>query len=298
MAAQTSTVTGDGGPIDFAPTFTYAGFRLGRGHRPVRAARGRGARRRGDPQRRRRGGRLRRGPTASSTGCTGPTCRPRSTLHGIPEDTPTREKRGWTADAHIAAEATINNKRHGRLLHQVVADLRDATGSDGWVPDIVPTELGTGWATRSDPAWASATALMPYYVWKQYGDERVIAEHYDAMAAWVDYVGTRSTDFLVTNPTGQWGNDWLSIETTEGKPLPVRLLLLGRVHRRGDRRGAGPRRGRRGVRRPGAEHRRRDQRDLLQRAELLRVEPVRQRVPAGAAASSPRAGSSGWSTPS
>lgn len=217
MAAQTSRVTGDGGPIDFAPSFTYAGFRwvevTGLSAPPadgVLVAE-----------------EIHNDVAEAGTFAADDTLLNRlhvanvqtqvNGLHGIPEDTPTREKRGWTADAHIAAEATINNKDMAAFYTKWIADLRDATGSDGWVPDIVPTELGTGWATRSDPAWASATALMPYYVWKQYGDERVIAEHYDAMATWVDYVGTRTTDFLVTNSTGAWGNDWLSIETTDGK---------------------------------------------------------------------------------
>lgn len=217
MAAQTSRITGDGGPLDFAPAFTYAGFRwvevTGLSAAPT-----------GDvlvaeeihndvPQ------------AGSFTSADDLLNRlhvaNRQTqvngLHGIPEDTPTREKRGWTADAHIAAEATINNYDMAAFYSKWTADLRDATGPDGWVPDIVPTELGTGWATRSDPAWAAATALMPYYVWKQYGDRRIVQEHYDSIVAWVDYVGTRSTDFLVTRPTGAWGNDWLGIESTDGK---------------------------------------------------------------------------------
>ncbi len=217
MAQQTSRVTGDGSAIDFAPSYTYAGFRwvevtgLSEApgpttivaeeiHNDVEVA---GAFTAADDL-------LTRLHKANvQTQVNG--------LHGLPEDTPTREKRGWTADAHIAAEATINNKNMAAFYSKWIADIRDATGPDGWVPDIVPTELGTGWATRSDPAWASATALMPYYVWKQYGDRRVVEDHYESVAKWVEYVGSKTTDHLVTGNTGAWGNDWLSIETTDGK---------------------------------------------------------------------------------
>jgi alpha-L-rhamnosidase len=217
LAQQTSKVTGDGGAVSFAPSYTYAGFRWAEVtglsqaptagtivaeeiHNDVEVAGSFSA----------ANDMLNRLHTASvQTQVNG--------MHGIPEDTPTREKRGWTADAHIAAEATMNNKDMAAFYTKWITDIRDATGSDGWVPDIVPTELGAGWTTRSDPAWASATALMPYYAWKQYGDRDIVEDHYESVAKWVDYVGTKTTDHLVTSATGAWGNDWLSIETTDGK---------------------------------------------------------------------------------
>ncbi|WP_456697141.1 family 78 glycoside hydrolase catalytic domain [Aeromicrobium sp. P5_D10] len=217
MAQQTSKITGNGSSVNFAPSYTYAGFRWAEVtglsqaptagtivaeeiHNDVEVAGSFSA----------ANDLLNRLHTADvQTQVNG--------MHGIPEDTPTREKRGWTADAHIAAEATMNNKDMAAFYTKWITDIRDATGSDGWVPDIVPTELGAGWTTRSDPAWASATALMPYYAWKQYGDRDIVEDHYESVAKWVDYVGTKTTDNLVTHPTGAWGNDWLSIETTDGK---------------------------------------------------------------------------------
>lgn len=138
-------------------------------------------------------------------------------LHGFPEDTPTREKRGWMADAHIAAEATISNRGMAAFYTKWVTDIRDAAQPSGLVPDIVPNELGSTWMTRSDPAWGAAAFLVPYYAWKYYGDERIVAENYEMMKKYVQYVGTRTTDFIVTNPTGTWGNDWVAIESTDSK---------------------------------------------------------------------------------
>lgn len=215
-AQQTSTVTGAGGPLVFRPSYGYAGFRYAEVtgltsaptvdtvvaeeiHNDVEKV----------------------GTFTSSedilnrlhvadlqTQVNG--------LHGIPEDTPTREKRGWMADAHVAAEATMGNYDMAAFYTKWTADIRDAQRPDGRIPDIVPNELG-GWENGSDPAWAVAGVLVPFYAWEDYADDGLIAANYDTMAEWVDYVGTTTTDDIVTNPTEQWGNDWVSIEQTDGR---------------------------------------------------------------------------------
>ena len=216
-ARQTATVIGDGQPLVFSPSYTYAGFRWvevsGLGHAPVgsevvaqeihNAVAPTGSFSSSDAFL----NRLHKANTQTQV----------NGLHGLPEDTPTREKRGWMADAHVAAEATMNNYDMAGFYTKWVQDITDATAANGKVPDIVPNELGGGWVSRSDPAWASATVLVPYYSWKYYDDLRIIEEHYDAMDRWMTYVGTTTTDYLVTNPTGHWGDDWLSLETTYSK---------------------------------------------------------------------------------
>ncbi|MGH1565555.1 family 78 glycoside hydrolase catalytic domain [Mumia sp. DW29H23] len=137
-------------------------------------------------------------------------------LHGIPEDTPTREKRGWMADAHIAAEALVNNHDMQAFYEKFVTDMSDAQRPDGQVPDIVPVEPTSGWQNRSDPAWAAATVLIPGYLQRTYGDDRVVASHYDSMARWIAYVETTTSGGLVTRPSQQWGQDWVAVESTDG----------------------------------------------------------------------------------
>lgn len=215
-AQQTATVTGAGAPLVFRPSYGYAGFR----YAEVTG--------------------LASAPTADTVVAeeihndvekvgtftssedilnrlhTADLQTQVNGLHGIPEDTPTREKRGWMADAHVAAEATMGNYDMAAFYTKWTADIRDAQRPDGRIPDIVPNELG-GWENGSDPAWAVAGVLVPYYAWQDYADDGLIAANYDAMAHWVDYVGTTTTDDIVTNPTSQWGNDWLSIEQTDGR---------------------------------------------------------------------------------
>jgi hypothetical protein len=138
-------------------------------------------------------------------------------MHGIPEDTPTREKRGWMADAHLAAEATINNYDMAAFYTKFVRDMEDAQSPSGFVPDIVPSEHAPFWSQQSDPVWSAATVLIPYYVWKAYGDDRLLSSHYSSMDRWMSYVGTVSDGYLVTRPSGTWGQDWVAMEDTDSK---------------------------------------------------------------------------------
>ncbi|UMG93739.1 alpha-L-rhamnosidase [Nocardioides sp. TF02-7] len=136
-------------------------------------------------------------------------------LHAVPEDTPTREKRGWTADGHIAAEATINNYGMAAFYTNWSEEHVAAQRPDGRIPDIIPTEPSDPWENRSDPAWGASHYLIPLYVYQRYGDARLLTEQYPSLRAYVDYLGTTTEDHLVTDPAHRWGNDWLGVEQTD-----------------------------------------------------------------------------------
>ena len=147
-------------------------------------------------------------------------------LHGIPEDTPTREKRGWMADAHLAAEASINNYDMAAFYTKFIQDMEDAQKPSGFVPDIVPIEQGAFWNEQSDPAWSAATVLIPYYVWKSYGDDNIISGHYDSMDSWMSYIRTTSDGYLLTRPSMTWGQDWVAAEQTDSKLFQTGFYYL------------------------------------------------------------------------
>ena len=147
-------------------------------------------------------------------------------LHAVPEDTPTREKRGWMADAHIAAEALINNFGMDAFYANWVDEMRSAQRPDGRVPDIVPTEPSGSWETRSDPAWAVAHVLIPAYVHERYADTRVLADHYESLRDYLAYVETTTSGDLLTSPVNTWGNDWLAVEGTDSTLFRSGFYLL------------------------------------------------------------------------
>ncbi|KIS26549.1 hypothetical protein TV39_14790 [Arthrobacter sp. SPG23] len=217
MAAQTSTFTGDGKTSLFSSRFAYAGFRWaeisGLDALPANGSM---------VAQEIRNDVGNAGTFTASTPLLNSLHEAnRQTqvngMHGIPEDTPTREKRGWMADAHLAAEATINNYDMAAFYTKFVQDMEDAQKPSGFVPDIVPVEHNPFWSQQSDPAWSAATVLIPYYVWKAYGDDRLLSRHYSSMDRWMSYTATVTDGYLITRPSYTWGQDWVASEDTDSK---------------------------------------------------------------------------------
>ena len=58
---------------------------------------------------------------------------------------------------------------------------------DGRFPDVAPLDGGFGGLL-----WGSAGITVPWEVYQQYGDKSLLAEHYEAMCRYVDYVRTKN----------------------------------------------------------------------------------------------------------
>ncbi|MGI5288996.1 family 78 glycoside hydrolase catalytic domain [Nonomuraea polychroma] len=114
-------------------------------------------------------------------------------LHGLPTDTPTYEKNGWTADAHLTADTAAYNFAMPRLYTKWLRDFADAQLPSGELPPIVPT---SGWGYRGSeasitapvPAWDAAYLEIPWVMYRHYGDERILARHYDGQRRYLDFL--------------------------------------------------------------------------------------------------------------
>ena len=122
---------------------------------------------------------------------------------GYPTDCPHREKNGWTGDAHLAAEQAMYNFDNTAGYEKWLNDFKDEQQPDGNLAAIIPTS-GWGYQWGNGPAWDSAFVLIPWYLYNYCGDTRVLAEHYDGMKRYVDYMTTRSKDHLVSHGLGDW----------------------------------------------------------------------------------------------
>jgi alpha-L-rhamnosidase len=122
----------------------------------------------------------------------------------IPTDCPTREKNGWTGDAHLAADAGLMNFRSAAFYTKWLDDLRDNQLADGRIGVIVPS---AGWG-RGDcqPAWDSAYPLIAWDLFAYCGDRRILAQHYDRLRLYVDYLTGKTTNGLIalTDTLGDW----------------------------------------------------------------------------------------------
>ena len=67
--------------------------------------------------------------------------------------------------------------------------MRDTQRSDGRFSDVAPVGGGFGGVL-----WGSAGVTIPWEAYMQYNDVGLLEEHYEAMAAYVDYLLTTSNE--------------------------------------------------------------------------------------------------------
>lgn len=134
-------------------------------------------------------------------------------MHGVPTDSPTFEKNGWTGDALVTAEKGIYNFDMARFWRKWLRDCRDAqadapevTGEEGNLPVIVPTsDWGYGGWTP-DPAWQSAFVLIPWWCYRYYGDRRFLEANYEGMAQYMTYLEGHADNGVVRAGLGDWAS--------------------------------------------------------------------------------------------
>ncbi|MFB6296411.1 MAG: family 78 glycoside hydrolase catalytic domain [Halobacteriales archaeon] len=131
-------------------------------------------------------------------------------LHGIPTDSPTYEKNGWTGDVQATAGANVYNFDVARFYEKWLADCADAQRPDGELPPIVPTsdwgyaDSPLGGMSGPLPGWDCAYVFLPWTLYRHYGDRRVLADHYEGMQQLVDFYGGVAEDHVVDTGLGDW----------------------------------------------------------------------------------------------
>ena len=121
---------------------------------------------------------------------------------------------GWTGDGHFAIETALYNYDGITVYEKWLADHRDEQQPNGVLPDIIPTG-GWGYGTDNGLDWTSTIAIIPWNIYMFYGDHKLLADCYENIRRYVDYVDR-------TSPTGltSWGRgDWVPVKSHSSKEL-------------------------------------------------------------------------------
>ena len=140
----------------------------------------------------------------------------RSNYLSVPTDCPQRNERlGWTADTQVFTETGTFFANTDAFFHKWMRDMRDSQSPTGAFPGVAPTSQYGGNMMRL--GWADAGIIVPWTVWKQFGDTSIIEENWDAMLKFFNHIDeTRYDHNLLIEENGnyQWA-DWLSYEPLE-----------------------------------------------------------------------------------
>lgn len=143
----------------------------------------------------------------------------RSNYLSVSTDCPQRNERlGWTADTQVFTETGSFFANTDKFFHKWMRDMRDTQSKQGGFPGVAPlAQYGAMDNNMMRIGWADAGVIVPWTVWKQFGDTKIIAENWDAMARFMDHVNdTKYNHQALAQENGnyQWA-DWLSYEPLE-----------------------------------------------------------------------------------
>ena len=151
----------------------------------------------------------------------------------VPTDCPQRNERlGWTADTQVFAETGSFFANTTDFFHKWMRDMRDSQSERGGFPSVAPFAQYGNETMRL--GWADAGVIVPWIIWKQFGDVSIIEENWEAMEHFMNLVNETKYDHnaLLDENRGYQYADWLSYEPLEshgrsaffdndkGKPRP------------------------------------------------------------------------------
>jgi alpha-L-rhamnosidase len=151
----------------------------------------------------------------------------------VPTDCPQRDERlGWTGDAQVFSRTAAYNMDVAAFFTKWMTDIEDAQTPEGIFPDTAPrlrekTNFvgldGLGGAA----GWADAGIIIPWTLWRMYGDTQIIERHFQAMVNWLEYIQRANPDNIRSNELGNNYGDWLCIpsDTTFRTQSPMKTLL-------------------------------------------------------------------------
>lgn len=121
-------------------------------------------------------------------------------------DCPHRERCGYGGDALSTTRTALGNYQLGAFYNKWMEDWRDVQDADGNVPYTAPTRIGGG-----GPSWSGFCITLPWEIYHQYGDKRILSESFLVIQRWLGFVETKSKNDMLVRWGGKWSflGDWL-----------------------------------------------------------------------------------------
>lgn len=144
----------------------------------------------------------------------------------VPTDCPQRDERlGWTGDAQAFCRTATYNMNVMSFFNKWMLDVSAEQDDQGRVPFVVPNVLGAD--ASASTGWADAATIIPWNLYRAYGDRRILEHQYESMKKWVGYMDKSSMQGLWNK--GFHFGDWLfyrPFDDTDGRAAVTDKYLI------------------------------------------------------------------------
>ncbi len=134
----------------------------------------------------------------------------------VPTDCPQRDERlGWTGDAQVFCRTAALNFDVSKFFKKWLGDMRVDQGEDGAVWGVIPEKLSnTPYRSRISAAWGDSATIIPWELYRAYGDKSFLEDNFELMRRWVEYQhATGEEEYLWLG--GYHYGDWLAMDAGE-----------------------------------------------------------------------------------
>lgn len=138
----------------------------------------------------------------------------------VPTDCPQRDERmGWTGDAEVFAPTAsywMNTAGfYNKYLYDMYTEQQERNGA---CPHVIPSFGLKGSAC----AWGDAATIIPWTMYRFFGDVSMLERFYPNMISWVDYITSLEEKDHTWETQFHYG-DWLALD----HPDPAQIVLGG-----------------------------------------------------------------------
>ncbi len=128
----------------------------------------------------------------------------RSNMASVATDCPHREKLGWLEQTYLIGPSMHFNYDIHSFYAKIIGDMMDSQLSNGLVPDIAPEYVHFKDGFRDSPEWGSASVVIPYQLFRWYGDTAILRSAYPMMKAYVNYLSGKAVNGILDYGLGDW----------------------------------------------------------------------------------------------
>ena len=121
----------------------------------------------------------------------------KSNFCDVPTDCPTRERAAWTGDMGVFVETGVYLMDCYPVIRKWLGECRLAQHEDGKVSNIAPKNNVPSFFSgilAGSTGWGDACILVPYALYKRYGDVRILEENYEMMQKWYAFLEKRAKE--------------------------------------------------------------------------------------------------------